>query len=313
MISKLLDYDRLDPELTPVLSVLPEEMSHITRDNIVALRETLGAQIQEAVPTQVKIEQHVVATPDCDVPVFVYRRESAKPQAALIWIHGGGYILGSAEDDRARLIADSLECTVVSVDYRLAPEHPFPAGPEDCHAALLWTVENATRLNVDPTRVAIGGASAGGGMAAGVALMNRDRSGPELALQLLLYPMIDNLHQTESGKITNHPVWNLRTSFNAWEMYFDGVPGEKASPYGAATRAQDLAGLPPAYICVGAEDLFRDENIEYARRLMAAGVATELTVYPGMFHGSDSLAPQALVSQRLERGFLQALGDNLGA
>ena len=130
MASKLLDYDRLDPELTPVLNLLPEEMRNITRDNIVALRETLAAQNQAAVPTQVKIEQHVVETPDCDVPVFVYRRESATPQAALIWIHGGGYILGSAEDDRARLIADSLECTVVSVDYRLAPEHPFPAARE---------------------------------------------------------------------------------------------------------------------------------------------------------------------------------------
>jgi acetyl esterase/lipase len=313
MASKLLDYERLDPQLTPVLNVLPEEMSNITRNNIVALRETLAAQNQETLPTQVKIEEHVVAAPDCDVPVFVYRRESATPQAALVWIHGGGYILGSAEDDRARMIADSLECTVVSVDYRLAPEHPFPAGPEDCHAALLWTVEKAAELNIDPARLAVGGASAGGGMAAGVALMNRDRSGPQLALQLLLYPMIDNLHQTESGQITNHPVWNLGTSFNAWEMYFDGVPGEKASPYGAASRAEDLAGLPPAYICVGAEDLFRDENIEYARRLMAAGVATELAVYPGMFHGSDSLAPQARVSQRLERGFLHALGHNLGA
>ena len=125
--------------------------------------------------------------------------------------------------------------------------------------------------------------------------------------------MIDNLHDTPSGRITNNPVWNQQTSFNAWEMYLDGVPGDKASPYAAATRATDLAALPPAYICVGAEDLFRDENIEYARRLMAADVACELSVYPGLFHGADMLAPHAAVSQRLEQGFLHALGQRLKA
>ncbi len=308
-----LDYDRLDPELTPILDVIPAALADINRGNIVAVRETMAAQRPEAAPTSVEIEKHAVPTRDGDVPVLVFRRESSAPRAGLLWIHGGGYILGSAEDDRARMIADNLECTVVSVEYRLAPEHPFPAGPEDCQAALLWTVEHATQLNIDAKRLAVGGASAGGGMAAGVALMNRDRGGPELAMQLLLYPMIDNLHDTPSGQITNNPVWNQRTSFSAWEMYLDGVPGEKASPYAAAARATELSGLPPAYICVGAEDLFRDENIEYARRLMAAGVACELSVYPGLFHGGDSLAPQAAVSRRLELGFVHALGQRLGA
>lgn len=308
-----LNYDRLDPELTPILALIPEALANINRENIGAVREALDAQRIEAPPSSVKVEKHTVPTPDGDVPVFVYRRESSSPQAGLLWIHGGGYILGSAEDERARTIADRLDCTVVSVDYRLAPEHPFPAGPEDCHAALLWIVEHAAQLNIDSDRLAIGGASAGGGMAAGVALMNRDRGGPALTLQLLLYPMIDNLHDTPSGRITNNPVWNQQTSFNAWEMYLDGVPGDKASPYAAATRATDLAALPPAYICVGAEDLFRDENIEYARRLMAADVACELSVYPGLFHGADMLAPHAAVSQRLEQGFLHALGHRLGA
>ena len=150
-------------------------------------------------------------------------------------------------------------------------------------------------------------------MAAGVALMSRDRGGPALAYQLLLYPMIDNLHDTPSGQFTNHPVWNQRTSFNAWEMYLDGVPGKDASPYAAAARATDLSGLPPAYVCVGAMDLFRDEDIDYARRLIAADVPCELSVYPGLFHGGDSFMPQAAVSQRLERGFLYALAQRLGA
>ncbi len=308
-----LDLDRIDPELAPVLAALPPELANITRDNIASIREMMGARPVEAPPSTARMEKRRIPSPAGEVPVVIYRRESPGIQAGLLWIHGGGYLFGSAEDDRARGIAEQLDCTVVSVDYRLAPEDPFPAGPEDCHAALLWMIENAAALQIDPARIAIGGASAGGGMAAGLALMNRDRRGPELACQLLLYPMIDNLHDTPSGRYTNHPVWNQRTSFNAWEMYLDGVPGKDASPYAAAARATDLSGLPPAYVCVGALDLFRDEDIEYARRLIAADVPCELSVYPGLFHGGDSFMPQAAVSQRLERGFLHALGQRLGA
>jgi len=171
----------------------------------------------------------------------------------------------------------------------------------------LWAAEHAADLKIDANRLAIGGASAGAGMAAGLAQMNRDHDGPALAMQLLLYPMLDNLHDTPSGHITNNPVWNRQTSLNAWEMYLDGVPGKRASPYAAAIRAKDLTGLPPAYMCVGAEDLFRDENIDYARRLNDAGVPTELIVYPGLFHGADVFMPTARLSQRLDNEFIQAL------
>jgi len=306
--------DRLDPELAVILPELPAELADINRGNIGAIREMWAAQVTEPVPTPVQIEERVIQTEKAgqpDVRVLIYRRPSTQPQAGLIWIHGGGYILGSPEDDRARGIAEQLDCAVISVDYRLAPENPFPAGIEDCWAALLWAVEHAHNLGIDTHRLAIGGASAGAGMAAGLALLNRDRGGPALAMQLLLYPMIDNLHNTPSGRITNNPVWNRQTSLNAWEMYLDGLPGEKASPYAAAARANDLVGLPQTYICVGAEDLFRDENIEYARRLIAAGVSCELSVYPGLFHGADVFMPTARLSKRLERGFIQALGQVL--
>jgi len=123
-------------------------------------------------------------------------------------------------------------------------------------------------------------------------------------MQLLLYPMIDNLHDTPSGRITNHPVWNRQTSLNAWNIYLGSTPRKDASPYAAAARADELTGLPPAYICVGSEDLFRDENIEYARRLIAAGIPCELSVYPGLFHDADAFMPTAKVSQRVERGFV---------
>ncbi len=307
-----LDFDRLDPELTVILPALPEGLANITRDSIVELRATMAANAIEPPPSDVEVREDAAPSDDGDVPVFVHRRPSDAIQPCLLWIHGGGYILGAAQDERAKGIAANLDVTVVSVEYRLAPEHPFPAGLEDCWAALQWVVANAEALRIDPSRLAIGGASAGGGMAAGLALMNRDRGGPDLAMQLLLYPMIDNLHDTPSGQYTNHPVWNQRTSFNAWEMYLDGTPGKNASPYAAAARAEDLSGLAPAYVCVGAEDLFRDEDIEYARRLIAAGVPCELAVYPGLFHGGDSFMPTAAISRRLETTYQAALAQRLG-
>lgn len=309
-----LNYARLDPELAAALAALPPNFGRIDRGNLLQVREVMAAQ-RAAPPaaTQVVTERVLAQTGDSDeVPLIIYRRPSLSPQPALLWIHGGGYILGTAEDDRARVIAESLECTVVSVDYRLAPEHPFPAGPEDCHAALIWMVANAATLNIDSQRIAIGGASAGGGMAAGLALMNRDRQGPDLLMQLLLYPMIDNLHATASGRYVNHPVWNRQTSFNAWEMYLAGTPGLDASPYAAASRAENLSGLPPAYICVGSEDLFRDENIDYARRLLDADVPCELAVFPGLYHGGDIFVPDAKISRRLTGSVLSALASRLG-
>lgn len=309
-----LNYARLDPELARALEALPPNFGRIDRGNLDKVRETMAAQ-RVAAPDAagVSIERGNAAGPDgIDVPVIVYRRPFASPQPALLWIHGGGYILGTAEDDRARVIAQALDCAVVSVDYRLAPEHPFPAGPEDCHAVLIWMVANAASLNIDSERIAIGGASAGGGMAAGVTLMNRDRHGPPLCMQLLLYPMIDNLHDTPSGRYVNHPVWNQQTSFNAWEMYLAGTPGLDASPYAAASRAEDLSNLPPAYICVGSEDLFRDEDIDYARRLIDAEVPCELTVFPGLYHGGDVFVPHARISQRLTNSVISGLAFGLG-
>ncbi len=305
----LLDYDKIDPELKPALEALPP--LEITRENVAMIRELMASRPTPESPFEVIEEPLSVPGPDGDVPIYVYRKDARKDQAALLWIHGGGYIIGSAQDERARTIAHELDCTVVSVEYRLAPEHPFPAGPEDCYAVLEWMFANAGELGIDAARVAIGGASAGGGMAAGVALMNRDRANHPLVLQLLLYPMVDNLHDTESGQYENHPVWNQGTSFRAWEMYLDGEPGVDAPAYAAAARASDLSGLPPAYVCVGAEDLFRDEDVAYAQRLNAADVACELAVFPGLYHGADMFVPDAAISRRLQRSFLAALGDAL--
>lgn len=306
-----LDHSRLDPELAPALEAFPA--LDLDRDNIVKMRELLASRPAPPSSVDVMEERKTIGTPDGNVDVIVYRKSDRAAQPAIIWIHGGGYILGSAEDERARVFAHECDCTVFSVDYRLAPEHPFPAGPNDCYATLSWVMSHADELGVDSSRVVLGGASAGGGMAAGVALMNRDRDNFPLRLQLLLYPMIDNLHDTLSGKIENHPVWKRQTSFNAWEMYLDGKPGRHASPYAAAARAENLTGLPPAYICVGAADLFRDENLDYAQRLDRAGVHCEFSIFPGVYHAGESFVPGARISQRMNGSILAAVRHALEA
>jgi len=304
-----LDYNRIDPELREGAT---EELAlRVDRAGLNALREALAAAPSAVAEPPVITRRHEVEAEGVKTTVFLYRKSDRPDQPCLLWLHGGGYILGDADDNRAKQLAFDLDITVVSVDYRLAPEHPFPAGLEDAWNTLLWLHGEGDRLGINPDCLAIGGTSAGAGLAAGLALKARDAQGPRLKLQLLLYPMIDNLHATESGQIDNHPVWNQATSFAAWEMYLGGEPGEAASCYAAAARADDLSRLPPAHICVGTEDLFYDEDVDYARRLNAAGVPCELAVFPGLYHAGDVFHPQAGVSQRLMASVKLALSQAL--
>ena len=303
----------LDPEVAPALEAIPVEMITAIGDDPQAAKAMFAGFLEQMAtmlpPTEVTIEERMIPGPGGDLRVVIYQPPTEAPRPGLLWIHGGGSSIGDARDDGSCVPhAEHSGCTIVSVDYRMAPDHPAPAGTEDCYAALNWMVEHAADLGIDTDRIAIGGASAGGGMAASLALMNRDRSGPKINFQLLLYPMIDDTHDTHSGHFVTHPsVWNRDVSMKAWKMYLGDSYGGDVSPYAAASRATDLSNLPPAFITVGTMDLFRDENIEYARRLLAAGVPTELQVYPGCFHGSEGMAPQAAVSQRMRQGYLDAL------
>ena len=217
----------------------------------------------------------------------------SSPGPALLWIHGGGYVMGSAQqDDRlCRRFADELGITVAAVDYRLAPEHPYPAGLDDCHAALTWL---AGLPAVDPDRVAIGGASAGGGLAAALALMARDREMVTPVLQLLVYPMLDDRSsgRTELDAV-EYRLWSRKTNSWGWSSYLGGADPTVAVP----ARRTDLTGLPPAWIGVGSNDLFHDEDLAYAEDLRAAGVPCDVTVVPGAFHGFDAIAPKTGVSR----------------
>jgi acetyl esterase/lipase len=223
---------------------------------------------------------------------------------ALLWIHGGGYVIGKAAQDDAlcRRFARELGATVASVDYRLAPEHPYPASVEDCYAALQWLV----RLpSVDPDRVAIGGASAGGGLAAALALLTRDRGEIPLVAQLLVYPMLDD---RTVGRHLDNPglrLWNQSSNKFGWSAYLGGADPEVAVP----ARREDLSGLPPAWLGVGTFDLFHDEDLAYAERLKAAGVRCDVEIVDGAFHGFDGVVPKAAVSQSFFRSQCALLRD----
>ena len=311
--------DRVDPELRPGLELFPAEMIAACGDDPPAARAML-AGLMEAMadalpPTEVVIEERSIPGPDGDIPIAIYQPPAPAPRPGLLLIHGGGYVVGTAREDINGIgYAEHVGCTVVSVDYRLAPEYTYKASVVDCFAGLNWMFDNADELGVDPSRIAIGGGSAGGGLTAGLALYNRDNNGPDVALQLLVYPMLDDTHETPSGYEVTHPnVWNRDVSLKAWKMYVGDEWGtDNVSPYAAAARATDLNGLPPAFVTVGTQDLFRDESIDYAQRLMAAGVPTELEVYPGMYHGAESFVPTAAVSQRMRQGYLDALKRAIG-
>ncbi len=212
---------------------------------------------------------------------------------ALLWIHGGGYVIGSAaqDDQLCRRFASELGATVASVDYRLAPENPYPVPLEDCYTALAWLVGLPS---VDPARVAIGGASAGGGLAAALALLARDRGEIPLAAQLLVYPMLDD-RTVDRDDLDNpgHRLWNQSSNKFGWACYLADADPDVAVP----ARREDLSGLPPAWMGVGTLDLFHDEDLAYAERLRAAGVPCQVEVVSGAFHGFDGIVPKAEVSQ----------------
>ena len=230
---------------------------------------------------------------------------------ALLWLHGGGYILGNMHQGElfSKMLVNALQCKVVCVEYRLAPEHPFPAPLDDCYAALKWLSTHGAELGIDNDRIAVGGASAGGGLAAGLALLARDRAEVGITFQLLIQSMIDDRNIAPvSDQNPDTLIWGREDNLIGWRSYLGCEPGGKGVPsYASPARATDLAGLPPAFIAVGELDLFLSENLAYGQGLIQAGVSTELHVYPGAYHGFHNLAPEAAVSTRCNSEIENAL------
>jgi acetyl esterase/lipase len=257
------------PRTLPVVRTLSKLMARRTAADVEVITLSTGAEVRLIRPVGV-----------------------AEPTAALLWMHGGGYLMGNAQqDDRlCRQFSKRLGITVASVEYRVAPEHPYPAPLEDCYEALTWL---AGLPAVDRDRVAIGGASAGGGLAAALALLARDHGAVTPIFQLLVYPMLDDRSSATADR-PNQRLWDTRSNKFGWTAYLGGADPKVAVP----ARSADLSGLPPAWIGVGSNDLFHDEDLAYAQRLQSAGVPCEVEVVPGAFHGFDQFVPKAEVSRR---------------
>lgn len=299
----------IDPELRPWLAMLPD-LDVADLANARAVMADAMPPFEPPAGIGVTSRQVPGRPGDPDVPVLVFSPDGGGDRPALVYMHGGGFVLGSAESDRElpAALAARAGAVVISVDYRLAPENPFPAPVEDCFAALRWVADNAGDLGVDPARIGIGGVSAGAGLAAATALLARDRGGPRLAFQLLDIPELDDRLQTDSmQQFLDTPVWNRANAVASWRYYL-GEPAAQAPvpAYAAPARATDLAGLPPAYISTCEFDPLRDEALDYARRLVGHGVPVELHLYPGTFHGSGGLVPTAAISMRMREELLDA-------
>jgi acetyl esterase/lipase len=296
---------RFDPELAEIaaLAFNPAPTDPVeARDRATEMMASLSLDVDVS---DLDVEDRVIPGPpgDPDVTVRVYSPK-ARPAAAvpaILYIHGGGFFLGSIDSEHggAARLAQELGIVVVSVEYRLAPEDPFPAGLEDCYAALAWLHDQADALGVDRERVAINGGSAGGGLAAGLALLARDRGGPAICFQYLGIPELDDRLDTPSmQQFHDTPMWSRPAAVKSWEWYLGDAYGtDDVSPYAAPARATDVAGLPPAYISTMEYDPLRDEGILYALKLMAAGVQVELHSFPGTFHGS-AMVTHAEVTKR---------------
>jgi acetyl esterase/lipase len=303
----------LDPEIA---AVLPPSSADWSRLDVADVPRVRAQQEQATIGIEVPLSDAVTRTDHTAADGVVVRahraRTSVGARPCVYWIHGGGYIMGSYATDDLRMDhwCPRFDCVGVSVEYRLAPEHPYPTPLDDCYAGLRWVHENAEELGVDRSRIGVAGASAGGGLAAALALLARDRGEIPLAFELLIYPMIDDRQASESSR-WEVPIWPPAANTIGWRAYLGELYGGDVPMYAAPARAADLRGLPRAFIAVGALDGFLDEDVEYAMRLTAAGVPTELHVYPGAPHGFDSMAMGASIARRARRHMNEWLADVL--
>jgi acetyl esterase/lipase len=300
-----------DPELAGALELIKDMISPgLTLDEIAEVRQGPGIQLLADMDLTMggtfEVEDRQVPGPqgEPDISLLICRptapaRAGARP--VIYHVHGGGMVIGNNRVgvDVPLAWAQALDAVVVSVEYRLAPEHPYPAPIEDVYAGLLWTADHAAELGADPERIVIAGASAGGGLCAALALLTRDRKGPQPIGQVLMCPMLDDRNDTPSTyQMAGIGVWDRTANETGWTALLGSRRGGPDVPaYAAPARAEDLTGLPPAFLDVGSAETFRDEVVAYASRIWQAGGVAELHVWPGGFHGFDGFAPQAALSQ----------------
>jgi acetyl esterase/lipase len=302
----------MDPQVLAELAPLLAAVGEIEQPPIgdVRARRINGHRMFDHVAAKrtsapgVLVERHAVPAADGTLLDARWYHLPAAPGSAVLYLHGGGMIfglqhIGAMYDVAVRDYVANSGVPMLVVDYRVAPEHPHPTPVEDCYAALHWLAGNASALGADPARIAVMGDSAGGGLAAGVCLMARDRGGPAVAQQVLIYPMLDDRTTTPDPHLLPFLTWTYDDNITGWgALLGDSAGTDRVSQYAAPARADDLTRLPPTYLDTGDLDIFRDEDIAYARRLADAGVPTELHLHPGCPHAFEGLASGADVSRR---------------
>ncbi|MEU6372520.1 alpha/beta hydrolase [Streptomyces sp. NPDC046909] len=316
-----------DPELAGALELIKEFISPgMTLEDIEQIRKGPGIQMLAELDLTFdgffEVEDRSVPGPQDapEISLLICRPttpSTAGPRPVVYHVHGGGMVLGTNRVgvDVPLAWAKELDAVVVSVEYRLAPEDPYPAQIEDVYAGLVWTAEHAEELGADPERIVLAGASAGGGLCAALALLTRDRGGPRPLGQVLMCPMLDDRNDTPSShQMAGLGVWDRTANETGWTALLGERRGGPDVPaYAAPARADDLSGLPPAFLDVGSAETFRDEVVAYASRIWQAGGVAELHVWPGGFHGFDGFAPQAALSQRTRAAHLDWLRRLLSA
>ncbi len=281
----------LDPQMKSVLDAMAAANNPAFHTLTPAeARRIAAARPQPAQPEPVaKVEDRNIPSSDTEIPVRLYTPAGVAPFGALVYFHGGGWVLGDIQmtDQPCRLLANASGCMVISVGYRLAPEHKFPAAPEDCYAATKWVYDNAASLDIDPMRIAVGGTSAGATLAAAVTLMARDRGGPSIAYQLLIYPATTSELTTASHtQFAKDGYYILSRADMEWFWnHYLAKAEDRTNPYACPAYAKSLAGLPPAFVITAEYDPLRDEGEAYAARLSTEGVSTILKRYEGVTHG----------------------------
>ncbi|KAA9156868.1 alpha/beta hydrolase [Microbacterium lushaniae] len=303
-----------DPEVEHALRTRTDVVRSLHPDGIAALRDRVQrpADAEMTLGGAFVMSVHDAAAEDgAAVPIVLLRpREPATPVPVIYHVHGGGLVVGSAYDDLPAMaaLARDAGCAVASVDYRLAPEHPYPVPLEDVYAGLGWLVAHADALALDPGRIILSGVSAGGGLAAATALLARDRGGPVVRGQLLACPMLDDRNDSVSARqLAGVGAWDRTANETGWTAYL-GSDRAKVPLYASPGRVRDLSGLPPMFLDAGSAETFRDEIVAYATRAWACGGDAELHVWPGGAHGFDALVPDAALSRRARAARLEWLG-----
>ncbi len=316
-----IDIRAVNPELRPAVEAMMKQfgsMPDVSAATLSAMRKMMGGMSAPPAPSPVVIKRVVPGVAGRpDVPVWIINGRPGGTRPIIVHTHGGGFVMGDAASGIGALqpIATALDCVIITVDYRIAPETRWAGSTEDNYAALKWVHDRAADLGADPARIAVMGESAGGGHAALLAIIARDRGEVPLVFQSLTYPMLDD--RTGSTVTPPAPVgrmgWTAPSNRYGWQAFLGQLPGTDRVPAAAVpARVIDVKGLPPAWIGVGSIDLFVDEDVTYARRLFDAGIPTELTVVPGAFHGFDIMAPQTTVVKRFAESRLAALRQAFG-